>query len=104
MMTGTMGRTMLSSAATVLVDVAASQMVGLTAAPSVDGIDGVIALSWPSLVDVVLGRNGSEFAESFVGDVYFRSCSNVACLRLHILHDKLALFVHAFAWWPGSKQ
>ena len=94
---------MLSSAATIFVDVAASQIVGLTTAAFVKGFDAAPAASF-SFVDAALGRNGSELAESFDGEAYLRSCSNVACLRLQILHEMLALFVQAFAWCPDSKQ
>ena len=94
--TGTIGRTMLSSAATIFVDVAASQMVGLTTAAFIAGFDAASAASF-SFDDGALGRNGSELAESLDGEAYLRSCSNVACLRLQILHEIFALFVHALA-------
>ena len=95
-MTGTIGRTILSSAATIFVDVAASQMVGLTTAAFIRGFGAASAAPF-SLVEGALGRNGSEFADSFDGEAYLRSCNNVACLRLQILHEMFALFVHALA-------
>ena len=85
---------MLSSAAIVLVVVAASQIVGLTAAPLGVGI----------AVNGALGRNGKALAVSFEGDEYLRSCSSVACHFLQIEHETFAQFGQLLAWWFDSKQ
>ena len=78
---------MLSSAATVFVVVAASQIVGLTMAPLFEGVvdAAAAAAALESLVDGAIGRNGRAFAVSFEGEVYFRSWSSVACLFLQML-------------------
>ena len=70
---GTTGRTILSSAATDFVDVAASQIVGLTMAPFDDGVAAADAAALDSLVDGAIGRNGSDVALNFDGEAYFRS-------------------------------
>ena len=94
---GTMGRTMLSSAATVFVDVAASQIVGLTMAPFDGGVAAADAAAFDSFVDGAMGRNGSDVALSFDGEAYFRSWSSVAWRRLQTLQLRLALLVQLFA-------
>ena len=70
---GTTGRTILSSAATVFVDVAASQIVGLTMAPFDVGVAVADAAALVSFVDGAIGRNGSDVALNFDGEAYFRS-------------------------------
>ena len=75
---GTTGRTILSSAATVFVDVAASQIVGLTMAPFDVGVAATDVAALDSFVDGAIGRNGSDVALSFDGEAYFRSWSKVA--------------------------
>ena len=95
---------MLSSAATVLVVVAASQIVGLTMAPLGVGVAATLAAACDSFVDGALGRNGRALTVSFDGDEYLRSCSSVACRFLQIEHETFARFGQLLAWWFASKQ
>ena len=86
----------LVAIATVFIDVAASQIRGLTKTPSADGVAATLAAALDSL-EGVLERNGSSLTVVFGEETYLLSCSNVEWRFLHMAHEMRAFFAHPLA-------
>ena len=85
----------LIAVATVSVDVAARQIMGLTKTPSI-GVAATSAAALDSL-EGVLERNGISLTVVFGEETYLLSCSNVECRFLHMAHEMRAFFAHPLA-------
>ena len=86
----------LVAIATVFIDVAASQIRGLTKTPSANGVAATLAAALDSL-EGVLEQNGSSLTVVFGEETYLLSCSNVEWRFLHMAHEMRAFFAHPLA-------
>ena len=85
----------LVAVATVSVDVAASQIMGLTKTPPV-GVAATSAAALDSL-EGVLERKGRSLTVDFGEETYLLSCNNVEWRFLHMAHEMRAFFAHPLA-------
>ena len=85
----------LVAVATVSVDVAASQILGLTKTLPV-GVAATSAAALDSL-EGVLERKGRSSTVGFGEETYLLSCNNVEWRFLHMAHEMRAFFAHPLA-------